>query len=137
MDKLDAVRRSSNMRKIRSCDTKPEMLVRKRLHGLGFRYRLYRPDLPGRPDLVFPSRKKVIFVNGCFWHQHPDQRCLDYRIPQSNRAYWVNKLNNNLVRDDRNYADLVRLGWKILIIWECETSNMDDLSEKIVHFLAM
>ena len=107
------------MRAIRSKDMKPEMIVRKLVHGMGYRYRLHRHDLPGRPDLVFPSRRKVIFVNGCFWHQHDEKDCKLVRKPKSNQAYWLPKLKRTVVRDRANWGALKRDGWDVLVIWEC------------------
>ena len=109
MDSISAARRSENMSRIRSKDTKPEMLIRRMLHGLGYRYSLHRRDLPGAPDLVFPSRRKVILVHGCFWHQH--KRCIDGRLPKSREDYWLPKLLRNVERDRRTVAKLRRGGW--------------------------
>ena len=95
MDHVTPDVRSANMRAIRSKDMKPELIVRRLVHGMGYRYRLHRQDLPGRPDLVFPSRKKLIFVNGCFWHQHDEKDCKLVRKPKSNQAYWLPKLERN------------------------------------------
>jgi len=121
------------MRQVRSEDTKPEMRVRRLTHRMGYRYRLHRKDLPGKPDLVFPGRKKVIFVHGCFWHGHdcPAGR----KIPKTNQAYWTNKLNRNKERDRINQAKLRELGWDVLVIWECETKDEEALAERIVGFL--
>jgi len=132
MDALSPDRRSENMRRIRSVDTAPEMAVRKAAHRLGYRYRLHRKDLPGRPDLVFPSRKAAIFVHGCFWHQH--SRCREGRVPGSNRQYWSPKLAANVARDSRNRRKLRRLGWRVLTVWECEVSD-SRLDARIVGFL--
>jgi DNA mismatch endonuclease, patch repair protein len=128
-------KRSRNMAAIRSKNTKPELVVRSLVHRLGFRFRLYAKDLPGRPDLVFRSRKKVIFVNGCFWHQHSSAKCLDGRIPKSNRSYWKPKLLKNAERDKRNLTALKSLKWKVLIVWECETNNQDRLVRTLTKFL--
>ncbi len=105
---------------IRSKGMKPEMTVRRLLHSMGYRYRLHRRDLPGKPDLVFPGRRKVIFVHGCFWHQHADPSCKIVRRPKSNREYWLPKLEQNVIRDAENRARLEELGWQVLVIWECE-----------------
>src|SRR5258707_1318924 len=112
MDSVSAVRRSEIMARIRSKDTKPEMLVRRMLHGLGYRYALHRRDLPGAPDLVFPARRKVILVHGCFWHQH--KKCVDGRLPKSREDYWEPKLMRNVDRDRRNASKLRRDGWKVV-----------------------
>ncbi|WP_259397709.1 very short patch repair endonuclease, partial [Burkholderia cepacia] len=109
--------RSDNMRRIRSKDTAPEMAVRRLTHGLGYRYRLHRKDIPGKPDLVFPARRKVIFIHGCFWHQHPG--CREGRPPKSNAAYWLPKLERNQQRDKAALEKLAALGWNALVIWEC------------------
>jgi DNA mismatch endonuclease (patch repair protein) len=121
------------MRRIRSADTKPELAVRSLTHRLGFRFRLHRRDLPGRPDLVFPSKRKVIFVHGCFWHQH--RGCVDGRTPKSNSDYWLPKLANNKKRDRKNRARLTRLGWKCLVIWDCETRDPKELKRQLEAFL--
>lgn len=121
MDKISKAKRSANMAAIRAKDTRPEMIVRSLAHRLGFRFRLHRHDLPGKPDLVFPSRKKVIFVHGCFWHQHTG--CREGRVPSSRPEYWVPKLKRNVVRDSSNADHLRGAGWKILTIWECQTAN--------------
>lgn len=124
--------RSLVMGRVGSKDTKPEMIVRKLVHSLGFRYRLHRRDLPGKPDLVFSSRGKVIFVHGCFWHGHA---CVASARPQSNRSYWNEKLDKNILRDKCNYRALKKLGWSILKVWECETRNPGRLRDKIVRFI--
>jgi len=124
------------MRRIKSKDTKPELIVRKLVHGLGYRYRLHRRDLPGKPDLVFGSRRKVIFVHGCFWHGHDDQACLDGRAPRSNQAYWLPKLARNKLRDLASVAALESAGWDVLIIWECETRDTGLLSCRLKGFLS-
>lgn len=121
------------MRRIRSHSTKPEMIVRKLVFGMGYRYRLHVNGLPGRPDIVFRRRKAVIFVHGCFWHQH--DACGSRRIPKSNKDYWQPKLERNVQRDERNFAELARLGWRLLVIWECELSNVDRLKTELGRFL--
>ncbi len=124
------------MAAIRSKDMKPELVVRKLAHGLGFRFRLHRKDLPGKPDFTFPRYKAVIFVHGCFWHQHPEPRCIDGKQPKSNSAYWGPKLARNVERDAKNRAILEERGWRVLTIWECETKNPDILALRVRHFLA-
>jgi DNA mismatch endonuclease (patch repair protein) len=109
------------MRAIRSENTTPELRVRRFLHGAGLRYRLYDKRLPGKPDLVFPSRRVALFVHGCFWHQHPG--CKDATRPKSHHLYWEAKLDGNSARDARRTAELATLGWQVLVIWECETQN--------------
>jgi DNA mismatch endonuclease (patch repair protein) len=118
---------------IRSRDTKVEMRVRRLVHGMGYRYRLHRTSLPGRPDLVFPSRRKIIFVHGCFWHRHP--RCSLARLPKSRLAFWLPKLNENRRRDKHNIETLTLNGWRILIVWECQLRSPDALGQKIRSFL--
>ncbi len=125
---------SAHMRRIRKTDTKPELAVRRLAHGMGYRYRLHRRDLPGTPDLVFSSRRKVIFVHGCFWHQH-DCR-LGQKQPSTNRDYWLPKLARNVERDAENQTRLAQLGWEALIVWECEIKNTSVLRDRIRAFLA-
>lgn len=135
MDKISQEARSRNMQKIKSVDTGPEMTVRRLVHKAGFRYRLHNRKLPGKPDLVFASRKKVIFVHGCFWHQHAKLDCLDGRLPKSNAEYWREKLQRNVARDKKN-AELLRdMGWDVLTIWECETKDEALLRDKISTFM--
>ena len=125
--------RSRIMAQVKSKGMKPEMKVRRLLHGLGYRYRLHRKDLPGRPDLVFPSRRKVVFVNGCFWHLHDG--CPNVRIPSTNREYWVAKLERNHARDAKNLAMLNDLGWLVHTVWECELRDLETATERLVDFL--
>lgn len=122
------------MRAVRDRDTKPEMLVRKMVHRLGYRYRLHRADLPGKPDLVFPSRRKVIFVNGCFWHGHDCKR--GARTPKTNTDYWINKVARNLDRDSANLKELRMIGWRPLVIWECELKDSSKLKQRLRRFLS-
>ena len=125
--------RSRTMRAVKGRDTGPEMTVRRLAHGMGYRYRLYRKDLPGKPDLVFPARRKVIFVHGCFWHQHACKR--GSRSPKSSRDYWIPKLKRNKQRDARNQKLLREMGWDVLVIWECEMKDRDALGKRIAAFL--
>ena len=118
-DLFTPTKRSQIMRRVRGKDTTPEMIVRRLAHRLGFRYRLHAGDLPGKPDLVFPSRGKVVFVHGCFWHQHACAR--GNRLPASNQSYWLRKLAGNRRRDRRHRAALRRAGWRVLTVWECQT----------------
>lgn len=134
-DKISPERRSENMRRIRAKDMKPEMLVRRLVHSMGYRYRLHRKDLPGKPDLVFGPRRKVIFVHGCFWHQHSDPNCLDGRMPKSRTEYWKPKLCRNVERDVENSNNLQQQGWQVLTIWECECTDERNLSRKLQLFL--
>lgn len=125
--------RSRIMAQVKSKNTKPEMTVRRLVHGLGYRYRLHRSDLPGRPDLVFPSRRKVIFVNGCFWHNHTN--CAKVRIPKTNRDYWITKITRNSERDARNFTLLEESGWQTDTIWECQLNDLEALATRLVRFL--
>jgi DNA mismatch endonuclease, patch repair protein len=132
-DTLSPVERSERMRRVRYIDTKPELRVRSAVHVLGYRYRLHERDLPGVPDLVFRSRRKVILVHGCFWHRH---RCkMGRRSPKSRLAFWGPKLARNAERDRINRRDLRHQGWQVLVIWECKTKNTDELRRMIVAFL--
>lgn len=134
-DKISKRRRSANMAAIKSTNTKPELIVRRAVTALGYRYRLHRKDLPGKPDLVFGPAKKVIFVHGCFWHMHPKAHCLDARAPKSNTGYWSMKLQRNLERDAEHTLALRKLGWKVLIIWDCETRDEGKLVNRLRRFL--
>lgn len=135
MDKLTPTKRSANMAKIRSADTKPEMIVRRLLHARGYRYRVHRKDLAGKPDLVFGPRRKVIFIHGCFWHQHDAPDCLDGRKPKSNTGYWHSKLERNVERDQKHIDQLGAEGWETLVIWECQTKDPEALLRQIQTFL--
>lgn len=119
VDALSTERRSENMRRIRSKGTKPELVVRRLVHSIGYRFHVHVAGLPGRPDLVFSSLQKIVDVRGCFWHQH--KGCIDAHVPKSKVAYWRRKLRSNLQRDKKNLSKLHRLGWRVLIVWECET----------------
>jgi len=129
------VARSAIMRAVKSKNTTPEMIVRRLIHGLGFRFRLHRKDLPGKPDLVFPGRRKIVFVNGCFWHGHDCPR--GARQPKANADYWRKKISRNVDRDGRNIAALRDCGWEPMIVWECETQKTKRaaLSDKLEAFL--
>lgn len=116
-------KRSDIMSKIGGKNTKPEILVRKFLFSKGFRYRINVKTLPGKPDIVLPKYKTVIFVNGCFWHGH---NCKKGKLPSSNIDFWRGKISNNKLRDDKNSDLLIKLGWKVIIIWQCEISKIDD-----------
>jgi len=132
-DRISTQQRSANMRRIKGRDTTPEMLVRRLAHAMGYRYRLHRKDLPGKPDLVFGPRRKVIFVHGCFWHQHGD--CRAGRVPGSNTDYWVPKLRRNVERDASARAELEARGWDVLTIWDCETHDGSALRMRLSDFL--
>ena len=124
------------MAAIRSKDTGPEMMVRSLIHRMGYRFRLHAKDLPGKPDLVFRSHRKAIFVHGCFWHQHPKANCSDSRRPKSNTGYWQQKLDRNVERDASHLAALSKMKWKVLVVWDCETSDAGNLQKRLTRFLA-
>jgi DNA mismatch endonuclease (patch repair protein) len=134
MNAISAETRSSMMRSVQSKDTEPEMLVRRYLHKLGFRYLLHDKRLPGRPDLVFPLKKRVIFVHGCFWHQHSG--CRHGHAPKSRLEYWLPKLRKNVLRDEAARLELSRLGWSSLVIWECELEDMSLAGGRAIDFLS-
>ena len=134
-DTLTKAERSHRMSLVRGKDTKPEMKVRRLVHGMGYRYRLHRRDLPGTPDLVFPSRKKVLYVHGCYWHRHPDPACKLARLPKSRLEFWLPKLEANAARDRINQEKLKKMGWDFMVIWECELKNETSLSDRIRSFL--
>lgn len=121
------------MRAVKGADTRPEMAVRRLVHSLGYRYRLHVKGLPGKPDLVFSSRRKVIFVHGCFWHQHDCPR--GARLPKANREYWQPKLRRNQERDASHYKSLRALGWRVLVVWECEVKNAALLKKLLLEYL--
>ncbi|MCA0246333.1 MAG: very short patch repair endonuclease [Proteobacteria bacterium] len=125
--------RSRIMRAVKGRDTGPERAVRILAHGMGYRYRLHRADLPGKPDLVFPSRRAVIFVNGCFWHGHDCPR--GARAPKTNRAYWTAKIARNVARDATSLSQLKAAGWRALTVWECQIKDGRKLCARLSHFL--
>lgn len=133
MDVHSKAVRSFNMSRIRSTNTKPELLVRSLVHRLGYRFRLHRSDLPGKPDLVFVTKRKVIFVHGCFWHFH---RCKRGQVrPKSNFEFWQTKRTGNKIRDARICRKLKATGWQVLTIWQCELRNEEKLIQKLSRFL--
>jgi DNA mismatch endonuclease, patch repair protein len=132
-DRISALARSENMRRIRSKDTKPELRVRRIVYGLGYRYRLHAKTLPGHPDLVFAGRKKALFVHGCFWHQH--KGCQDAHMPKSRLSYWGSKLRRNVERDLASARLLRDLGWKTLTVWACEIANEKAIKSRLKEFL--
>ena len=132
-DVFDKVARSAIMSRVKGKDTGPEIAVRKIAFNLGYRYRLHCGDLPGKPDLVFPRLHKAILVHGCFWHQH---KCENARMPESNINYWLSKMAKNVERDKRNLRDLKRLGWKCLVIWECQLKRHERVAARIERFLS-
>ena len=132
-DVLTPEQRKLNMSRIRSKDTRPEMIVRSLIHRMGYRYRLHVSALPGKPDLVFKRTRKVIFVHGCFWHMH---NCRYGRvIPKTHKEFWQKKRQGNVARDTKNIKALKTLGWKILILWECKIKDIDKLKNKLLFFL--
>jgi DNA mismatch endonuclease, patch repair protein len=133
VDTISADRRSENMRRIRSKGMKPEMVVRQLAYGMGYRYRLHSPKLPGKPDLVFPRLKKIIEVRGCFWHQHGG--CIDSHVPKSRTEYWRPKLQRNQRRDIENTQMLRDLGFRVLVLWECEITKDKGIAKKLRRFL--
>ena len=134
-DSLTRFERSKRMSLVRARDTKPEMEVRRIIHRLGFRYRLHDKRLPGSPDLVFNARRKAIFVHGCFWHRHPDHSCKLARMPKSNLDFWKPKLEGNRQRDLRHQSELDAIGWRYLIVWECELRHREQLENRLIAFL--
>jgi DNA mismatch endonuclease, patch repair protein len=135
VDTLTPAQRSKRMSRIRGKNTEAELTVRKLVHGMGFRYRLHRKDLPGTPDLVFSKRRKVIFVHGCFWHRHPSPKCRLARLPKSRLDFWEPKLTENRERDVRNEQKLTAAGWQVLVVWECELRDRMQLECKLKCFL--
>ncbi|RYG38916.1 MAG: DNA mismatch endonuclease Vsr [Burkholderiales bacterium] len=133
MDILDPQRRSAHMRGVRRQHTKPELVVRRIAHSLGYRFRLHRKDLPGSPDIVFPRYRKIIFVHGCFWHGH--QGCRYGSVPKTRTEWWLSKLAKNKERDAAAVDQLEALGWTATIVWECETRKPSGLEERINAFL--
>ena len=134
-DTLNPIQRSERMSRVRHKNTRPELVVRRLVHRMGYRYRLHRAGLPGKPDLVFASRRKVIFVHGCFWHRHRDPGCKLARLPKSRLDFWLPKLEANRARDERIHKELIHLGWKPLAIWECELKGGEQLENKLRSFL--
>jgi len=134
MDTLTSEHRSRVMSRIRGKDTQPEMVVRKLIHALGYRFRLHRRDLPGSPDIVLPRLKKAIFVHGCFWHRHAG--CKYAYVPKSNVDFWMKKFDGNVRRDRTSTEALKALQWDVLTIWECETKDVQQLASILKRFLA-
>ncbi|MEX0701537.1 MAG: very short patch repair endonuclease [Planctomycetales bacterium] len=134
MDTFTQAQRSRIMAAVRATDTAPEMVVRRMVHSLGYRYRLHVRELPGTPDLIFPRHRKIIDVRGCFWHGHSCGRC---RVPRTRRGYWRAKIERNSARDERTIRKLRRAGWRVLVVWECATvpAKRDALRRRILRFL--
>jgi DNA mismatch endonuclease, patch repair protein len=134
MDRLSKQHRSWNMSRIRGRDTKPEMAVRSLLHRMGFRFRLHAEDLPGRPDILLPKHQAAVFVHGCFWHRH--KGCRFAYLPKSRTAFWTQKFKENVERDRNTHAALSRLGWNVIVVWECELRDEETLAERLESELA-
>lgn len=132
-DVFDREKRSWIMSRVSGKDTKPEMVVRRMIHAMGYRYRLHARDLPGRPDIVLPKHKKVVFVHGCFWHGHPG--CKRSDRPTSNAEFWNTKIDRNIVRDATAVAGLEAQGWKVLTVWQCRIRNREGLHDDLNRFL--
>ncbi|WP_321530604.1 DNA mismatch endonuclease Vsr [uncultured Desulfuromonas sp.] len=133
MDTFSREKRSRIMSRIRSKDTKPEKIVRSLLHKMGYRFRLHRKDLPGKPDIVLPRLHKVIFVHGCFWHGHHD--CKRSKRPTSNQSFWQKKLDQNIDRDKQAISDLKKIGWDVQVIWSCQVTDSEQLKKILSAFL--
>lgn len=133
MDAISPEKRSRIMAANKSRNTKPELAVRRILHAMGFRFRLHRKDLPGCPDVVLPKYKTVILINGCFWHQHTG--CKLASKPSTRQDFWEAKLSRNVERDSENIAKLTALGWRVIVVWECELKKTSDLTERLVTSL--
>lgn len=131
-DHVAADKRSAIMRLIKGKNTAPELIVRKAAHRLGLRFRLHGRKLPGSPDLVLPKWRTVVFVNGCFWHRHPG--CRRTTIPKSNVGFWVEKFRANVARDERNYAKLAELGWRVVVLWQCQVRSIESAKEALRPF---
>jgi len=132
-DVLTPEQRTRCMSAIKGKNTKPELVVRSTAHRLGYRFRLHSRDLPGKPDLVFPARKKVVFVHGCFWHQHP--HCRYATRPATRKEFWAEKLDGNRQRDIRVQTELRQIGWDVLVIWECQTRDPSTLASRLIRLL--
>lgn len=132
MDIMSRKERSHRMSLIRGRDTTPELMVRSAIHRLGYRFRLHRRDLPGKPDIVFPARRRAVFIDGCFWHGH---HCRIGHLPSSNISYWSEKINNTRQRDARTRKLLRKQGWKVLVLRECEMKDMNIVTKKLIRFL--
>lgn len=132
-DILTPQQRSERMSRVRGKNSNPEMKLRRLVHGMGFRYRLHDGNLPGKPDMVFAGRRAVIFMHGCFWHRH--HNCSLARIPKSRVGFWTEKLESNRKRDRRNRDKLKRLGWRVLVVWECQLRNEESTARIVKNFL--
>lgn len=134
VDIFDKKKRSEIMSEISGKNTKPELLIRKALFSEGYRYRLHRKELPGNPDIIFPGRKKVIFINGCYWHGH---NCKKAALPETNKQFWEKKISGNVARDKKNLDKLLKMGWKSFVIWQCEIkkSSLGNIIKQAKKFL--
>lgn len=130
-DRLDSAQRRLLMSKVRGKDTAPEILLRSILHRAGYRYCLHKKDLPGKPDIVFPSRRKIIFVHGCFWHGH--ENCNQGGLAQSNRAFWSDKLARNRARDKKVSEELVAAGWQVYVVWTCSLRSVRKIADTVAQ----
>jgi DNA mismatch endonuclease, patch repair protein len=133
MDTFSREKRSDIMRQVRSSNTAPELLVRRLLHRSGYRFKLYGSDLPGNPDIILPKYRAIILVHGCFWHRH--KNCIDATMPKSNISYWERKFERNIKRDRLIKRTLIRLGWRVITVWECQTKHPSRLLSKLVKEL--
>jgi DNA mismatch endonuclease, patch repair protein len=134
MDKISEERRSWNMSRIRSKNTKPEIFVRSMLHRMGYRFRIHYKKLPGKPDIVLPKYKTAIFVHGCFWHGH--QNCKDFAPPKTRTEWWLNKISGNIRKDNENVSSLGEQGWRVIIIWECDLQHTkEETIKKLVNVI--
>lgn len=133
MDRITEEKRSWNMSRIRGKDTKPELIVRSQIHAMSYRFRLHVKDLPGKPDILLPKYRTAIFIHGCFWHRHPG--CKYAYTPKSRENFWAEKFRKNVERHENISRELDRLGWRVLIIWECEVSELPALGQRIESFL--
>ena len=133
MDRISKEHRSWNMSRIKGRDTKPELIVRSMLHRMGYRFRVNVNALPGKPDIVLPKYKTVVFVHGCFWHRHG--RCKQAYTPKSRRRFWLRKFAENVARDRRAKRRLRRLGWRPVVVWECQTANQAELAERLLRLV--
>lgn len=131
MDIWSKQKRSEVMSKIRGKDTKPEMILRSQLFRKGFRFRVHQKDLPGKPDIVLPKYRTVVFVHGCFWHYHKD--CREGRIPSTNSKFWKEKLSKNVQKDKRHIEALALMGWKVIVVWECEIEKRMEMTLKEIE----
>jgi DNA mismatch endonuclease, patch repair protein len=133
VDVFKKEKRSWLMSRVKGVDTAPELLIRSLLHRMGYRFRLHVFDLPGKPDIVLPRHRKVIFVNGCFWHGH--KRCRRSALPETNRDFWEQKISKTAKRDQRNIRQLRKAGWKVLTIWQCKMTDIEKVDHKILQFM--